>query len=117
MCVENAREHRAQTIKQNLDGKETEHERSGIHAATVTRKERLRPDKARGEHGPQQRNATQHQKQNAKQVAHVLVRGLATLLTPHAHVHGQKRRHEHATHHEFVEHIGQVVGDLIGGRE
>ena len=117
VCVENAREHRAQTIKQNLDGKETEHERSGIHAAAVTRKERLRPDKARGEHGPQQRNATQHQKQNAEQVAHVLVRGLATLLTPHAHVHGQKRRHEHAAHHEFVEHIGQVVGDLIGGRK
>ena len=61
VCVENTREHRAQTIKQNLDGKETEHERSGIHAAAVTRKERLRPDKARGEHGPQQRNATQHQ--------------------------------------------------------
>ena len=61
VCVEDARKHRAQTIKQNLDGKETEHERSGIHAAAVTRKERLRPDKARGEHGPQQRNATQHQ--------------------------------------------------------
>ena len=73
MRVENAREHRAQTIKQYLDGKETEHERSGTHAAAVTRKERLRPNKARSEHGTQHRNAAQQQEQDAKQVAHIFI--------------------------------------------
>ena len=117
MCVENAREHRAQAIKQNLNSKEAEHERSGIHAAAIARKERLRPNKAGSKHGAQQRDTAQQQKQNTKQVADILVRCLATLLAPHTHIHWQKRRNEHAAHHELVEHIGQVVGNLIGGRE
>ena len=60
--VENTREHRAQAVKQNLDSKETEHERCGIHATAIARKKRLRPDKARGEHGAQHRNTAQQQK-------------------------------------------------------
>ena len=73
VCVENAREHRAQPVEQNLDGKETKHERGCIYAAAVTRKERLRPDKARSEHGAQHRNAAQQQKQDAEQIAYVFV--------------------------------------------
>ena len=73
VCVENAREHRTQPVEQNLDGKETKHERGSIHAAAVTRKERLRPDKARSEHGAQHRNAAQQQKQDAEQIAYVFV--------------------------------------------
>ena len=116
MRVENAREYRTQTVEQHLKSEDAEEVDRRVHLGPVTH-ERLRPDEPRREDDREHRHAAEHDEQNRKKVAHIVICRLTPAVATSFKVDRQERRHEHAAHHQLVEHVGKVVRDVVGRGE
>ena len=114
--VEQARHHRRCAVEDDLYREELEEERRLVHVSLVG-EEALRVDRHAWERHAQKRQHAEEDHDDGEQVGGVLVSAVAAEPFLHRHVDRQERRDEHAAHDQLVEHVGEVVGDLVGARQ
>ena len=75
-------------------------------------------DDGLGEDHAEDGEGTQEDDDDGEEVRGVPVAGLLSELMLDVHIDRQECRDEHAAHDELVEHVGEVVRDLVGaGKE
>ena len=110
--VEQSADDGGKPVEDDLYREEAEEEHRIVHAALVAH-EALREHERRGEQGAQQRHQAEGDERDAHDIAGVFVAAAFAQAVFHRQVDGQKRRDEHAAHDKLVEHVRQVVRDLV----
>ena len=103
-------------VEHNLHCEESEEEDGVAHCRLVVH-EALGVNERRRENGAEQRDETEHNERERKQVRRVFVAALNAEPVFYRNVDGQKCGYQHAAHDKLIEHVGQVVRHLIGACE
>ena len=116
VCVQKARHDRRGAVEDELNGEVLEEKRRK-RARRLVGVERLCIDDLGGEDHAEDRQHAEEDSYEREQVRRVGVARPGSRFLLDRDIDREKRRDEHAAHDELIEHVRQIVRNLIGARE
>ena len=116
VCVQKARHDRRGAVEDELNGEVLEEKRRKC-ARRLVGVERLCIDDLGGKDHAEDRQRAEEDSYEREQVRCVGVARLGARFLLDRDIDREKRRDEHAAHDELIEHVRQIVRNLIGARE